>query len=1135
MQILQRHETFKRIDNRNQFHRVKFTIEQDGNYYIGYLKARRETPSDLSQLQDVQQVQTTGRGPKLQPHWTITLPTNESHVKKPAIDDFANPKLESQIEHEIQVWEIIKQHPHPALAVYHGCVESEGRVSGLVFERYEETLSQRVNPGRLCKRNFIASGRPLVQSWMRRWLKSIESALVHLHSLGLVHNDITPANIMLSDKNEAVIIDCDSACRVGESLVDKKRTCGWADRDVTHAAPSNDLKSLDELETWLFGSANELAWEGKTQIALHHVYSLKETHPDTSIFWVQANNIEQLYESYASIAQRCNIPGSSDIGSNPLDLVPWWLENKAKSPWLMVVDSADNMESFFQTDQGKRMAGLTDADDVRRDDIAAYMPKCSHGAILFTTTNPRSKLFVGASIIPVDGLNKNEANQMIRNSLHYSDPHEDVDDLSWWLSNFPSAITLATSFIRTNSISIKEYIELLDGARFSLVNLRDSPGAPDLTRGLGRPLEVMVPCLVLLQQLEREDKRTNDLVQFSSLFHHQGIQQVFLSQYQTAESLDPSSLDASLTKLKMNSALLERNDGRLEMHRLLQLLIQKLHLQKGGIPRAAEKAMSVFWWSYPYGQPITHSTLATYLLNAFSIFRCSGTFSLEPSPQKLAVIQTLMVYFESRGRWKDLAMRYAQDVVKSVERLGEEHLETLDLMSKLSFVYMHQHRWEDAERLQSYLRKTKCMILGDNDISTVMSRECHIFIDLKKRSQDTPPLLRVEALTGKERAASPMMEVQQPWTGFPWSALKNDILASREKNVPQPNLPQLVDSIWNRIPIFGPPVAEGQARVRWTCPCGQQLFDDFSSSSPESLQALLQNLQNHNLSSGQGQHTGSSSSQDSTSRPNLKWPWPTFMPGNNFNEFLRRKKEEGTALPMHTLPRIPEPVANTTPYLLMCIDRGRHFTGLYQHVLQNVEDDTQLFQFLRDNVSRHRGISSWLTFRSVNAISLTRFEADNSQYAEVHRHKEVCGKDCICIPPPERVQNDEYDCSPSPTVKPTQVPVIGTNRLTHYFLKPHAFHGPQRTILNQLPKRARGPLSTTQDSMQLGWGIHIQEGWHWRSIYFVIVVVFLIGGLAFGIAWSIKEKDIQSAFAISATWIAISPLLFGWIAVRDLQ
>lgn len=91
MQILQRHETFKRIDNKHQFHRVKLTIEQDGNYYIGYLNARWENPSHLSQLEDVQQVQTTRRGPKLQPHWTITVPTNESYIKKPSIDEFVNP------------------------------------------------------------------------------------------------------------------------------------------------------------------------------------------------------------------------------------------------------------------------------------------------------------------------------------------------------------------------------------------------------------------------------------------------------------------------------------------------------------------------------------------------------------------------------------------------------------------------------------------------------------------------------------------------------------------------------------------------------------------------------------------------------------------------------------------------------------------------------------------------------------------------------------------------------------------------------------------------------------------------------------------------------------------------------------
>lgn len=526
----------------------------------------------------------------------------------------------------------------------------------------------------------------------------------------------------------------------------------------------------------------------KTQIALHHAYSLKERQPDTSIFWVQANNIEQLYESYASIAQKCNIPGSSDIGFNPLDHVPWWLEKKAKSPWLMVVDGADDMESFFQTDQGKRMAGLANADDTKQHDIATYMPKCSHGAILFTTTNPESSLFTRTSMIEVGELNKHEASQLIRNALRYSDPQEDVYLLSLRLGYMPLAITLAISYIRTNTISIEDYIDLLRRVRPSVIDLRDSLDATD-PKEPKLPPEVTAPCLILLQKLEREDDFTNELLQHVSLFYHQGILRVFLSRYPTAESPDPMSTDASLSKLKKSSALLGRDDDILEMHRLVRLVIQKLLLHKGEMVRAADKAMSAFWWSYPYGQPIAHSALATYLLNAFSIFQCYEEFSWVTKAQKLALKQTLEVYFESRGRWDDMAMRYAQKVVQSVEKLGDEHSETLDIMSKLSFVYMHQRRWKEAEMLQSYLLEVKCVVLGDGELSTAMSRESHRFTSSKRWQvkEYTALLLRDIPVKGKEKAHSPMLAARLPGTGFPWAALKQDILANGENSKDKDN------------------------------------------------------------------------------------------------------------------------------------------------------------------------------------------------------------------------------------------------------------------------------------------------------------------------------------------------------------
>ncbi len=135
----------------------------------------------------------------------------------------------------------------------------------------------------------------------------------------------------------------------------------------------------------------------------------------------------------------------------------------------------------------------------------------------------------------------------------------------------------------------------------------------------------------------------------------------------------------------------------------------------------------------------------------------------------------------------------------------------------------------------------------------------------------------------------------------------------------------------------------------------------------------------------------------------------------------------------------------------------------------------------------------------------------------------------------EKVQAKEYRCSPAPEVDLGYFPPIGANALTHYFQRPHAFSTAQKTIFNQVPKRGQGVLSIGADEWQLGWGIHVAEGWHWRWICFIIVVPLLLGGFIFGITWSVTKGDIQSAFAIAASWMALAPVLLGYIAVRDLD
>ncbi|KAF4460754.1 kinesin light chain [Fusarium albosuccineum] len=881
---------------------------------------------------------------------------------------------------------------------------------------------------------------------------------------------------------------------------------------------------------------------GKTQIALAYAYWLGAAYPEVSVFWVHASNVETFHQSYAIIAKECNIQGYDDPKVDLLRLVKRWLERKHKVPWLMVIDKADDTELFFQQETNERMLKIGQTEIRQHRELVDYIPECSHGAILFTTRDRGSPLVRGVSLIEVGNPNERDVYHFMQSILNNQPTlKSDAARLSSRLDGSPLALALAVSFMRYMSMPISKYMGLLNKVDTHLVNQLSQP-YDIIGEESSIPHTVTAAWLVSFREIERPDNTLCWILHSISLFHCHGIPRGFL-EYQVKMSGAAGVSQAYLETLEMLALVTEKKDGSLEMHRLIQLLTQRWLVDTGTIGRASDDAVSTLWDAYPFGEVTAHEMFLGFLPHACSVMQSYRYMSPRAKASSEFLMHIISTYLNCRGRWKDAAMSQAQTVAQRAKVLGEGHLHTLSSLDKLSLIHMHQNRFEEAELIQIYVWSVKRAVLGQENISTVGSLECLGVIGKSL----WPEKRFVPALDSEQPVAS-----SQP-LDFPWEALTADLQAGalrRQAFIELPsNLPQLVDGILNRFPFLSsePPVPEGHARVHWSCRCGQRLFDDFIASTPESLQELEKSLQNLNQTVDGDERGGGYSGNHQ-----ISWHWPKFTLHNHLGQLLRGKTNDSGVLPMHQINnRTQQPADETALYLLMCIDRGRHFTGLHQNVLQNVENDFQLFQFMREQSLQNRGFRPWLTFRTVQAVSLARvridlvaqesladsfkFEVDNSQFAEVHNHRQVCGPDCVCIPPPERVESEEYKCSPAPTVKPSQFPVIGTNRLTHYFLKPHAFHQPQRIILNQLPKLAQGPLGTSEDTMQLGWGIHIQEGWHWRTIYFVLVFVFIIGSLVFGITWSVVKGDIQSAFAVTATWMAIGPLLLGYIAVRDLQ
>lgn len=171
----------------------------------------------------------TGRYVK-RTHWPSYLDFKSS--------DFI-PKLMLQ---EAQTMEFLAQHPHPNIVRYYGCRVKRGRIAGLVLETFsfaDDLAYATVQPDLfkgLIDKDRIMSG--------------LRSAVQHLHSLRLAHNDINPKNIMLGEGGEPKLIDFGSCQPIGQRLM-SCGTPGWCRDDFYTSEIEHDEYGLELLGPWL--------------------------------------------------------------------------------------------------------------------------------------------------------------------------------------------------------------------------------------------------------------------------------------------------------------------------------------------------------------------------------------------------------------------------------------------------------------------------------------------------------------------------------------------------------------------------------------------------------------------------------------------------------------------------------------------------------------------------------------------------------------------------------------------------------------------------------------------------------------------------------------------------------------------
>ncbi|KAK2666295.1 hypothetical protein RAB80_017952 [Fusarium oxysporum f. sp. vasinfectum] len=475
----------------------------------------------------------------------------------------------------------------------------------------------------------------------------------------------------------------------------------------------------------LFG----LGGVGKTQIALAYVYWLREKCPDVSVFWIHASNGERFRQSYASIAEQCDIPGHDDPKVDVLVLVKDWLEKRFKSRWLMVIDNADDRQLFSQPqhiqDSIKAPVSATGADG----GLGRYIPECAHGSVLATSRNKQTALRLSRIKCPIEvnSMTNHEADRLIHSILEDDEISvEETSLLAARLEHLPLALVQAAAFIQENTISIGRYVQLLDESGIALVDCLSEP-FETVGRDSDTPHAVTATWIISFEQIERQDSFAGEVLSLMCLLDRQAIPRNFIVDYwqkeRVLEAGEPSQ-EAKITKalgtLKAFCFISEAKDETLDIHRLVQLVARKWLMIKGRMTEFAQYALKTVSDAYPFGQFETREMCLKYLPHAYAVLKNESGLR-EGREARARLLHNIASYFFYEGRWKEAEELLGEVVEVRKTTLGEEHPSTLTSMANLASTYKDQGRWKEAEELEVTVIERMKRVLGEEHPDTLTS------------------------------------------------------------------------------------------------------------------------------------------------------------------------------------------------------------------------------------------------------------------------------------------------------------------------------------------------------------------------------------------------------------------------------
>ncbi|KAI1325937.1 TPR repeat protein [Xylariaceae sp. FL0255] len=490
---------------------------------------------------------------------------------------------------------------------------------------------------------------------------------------------------------------------------------------------------------------------GKSQLAIEHAHRSKRE--DLWVFWVHAGTQERFDEGFKAIANKINIDARGHSQANVLQLVHDWLQNESNGQWLLILDSADDINMFYNTDQ-KGKSSKTSAKEER--ELWTYLPQSSNGSILITTRDKELAFRLTGShkdTIEVGPMDKEDARALlsIKSGSDFHD--QDGTRLVEALECMPLAISQAAAYIhqRLPRMTVRRYLEEFRKSEQKQSSLLKYDNG-DLRRDRSASNSVIVTWQVSFESIQSNRPSATKLLSLMSFFDCQGIQEILLRPYKDTEANGNNSdsksttssedaddgFDEDIATLQNHCLIKISEDIRVfEMHGLVQLATRKWLTASGDAGVFQNQFILRMAQAFPAGDDFENWSICHYrptdnaaildwaeLLLESSIY-CQHQSScitagvmthlshealqstLGPDdPRTLRAMRFLAKAYESLAQYEETAALHSQLLQKQQASLEPCHPDILRSMMNLAWTSQNLFRYEGSESLYEEILET---------------------------------------------------------------------------------------------------------------------------------------------------------------------------------------------------------------------------------------------------------------------------------------------------------------------------------------------------------------------------------------------------------------------------------------------